>query len=94
MRRNLHVVCDWKIILSVPGTSPLGDQTPEVKTVDEMLASGDSRVQKAVDIVESRAGDPAAWDGHLRSEKASVSSCVSVSPPSTEVAGGDVSGLA
>ena len=46
LRRNLHVVCDWKIILSVPGTSPLGDQTPEVKTVDEMLASGGSRESK------------------------------------------------
>ena len=46
LRRNLHVVCDWKIIPSVPGVSPLGDQTPEVKTVDEMLASGDSRESK------------------------------------------------
>ena len=46
LRRNLHVVCDWKIIPSVPGVSPLGDQTPEVKTVDERLASGDSRESK------------------------------------------------
>lgn len=93
MRRNLHVVCDWKIILSVPGTSPLGDQTPEVKTVDEMLASGDSRSPKGSDIVELSCGPQPGT--HLRSEKASVSSCTGVSSPSTvEVAGGDVSGLA
>ena len=36
-----------------------------------------------MDIVGAELGTPAAWDGHLRSEKASVSSCVSVSPPNT-----------